>query len=36
MVEGVLSGIGAGGELIIIPEGKTTGEAFVTGELRVY
>jgi BirA family biotin operon repressor/biotin-[acetyl-CoA-carboxylase] ligase len=35
-VEGVLSGIGAGGELIIIPEGKNTGEAYVSGELRVY
>jgi BirA family biotin operon repressor/biotin-[acetyl-CoA-carboxylase] ligase len=36
IVEGVLSGIGAGGELLIIPEGKTAPEAYVTGELRVY
>jgi BirA family biotin operon repressor/biotin-[acetyl-CoA-carboxylase] ligase len=35
-VEGVLAGIGAGGELLIIPEGKTVREAYVTGELRVY
>jgi BirA family biotin operon repressor/biotin-[acetyl-CoA-carboxylase] ligase len=35
-VEGVLSGIGAGGELLIIPAGKTASEAYVTGELRVY
>ncbi|MDR0387433.1 MAG: biotin--[acetyl-CoA-carboxylase] ligase [Treponema sp.] len=36
IVEGVLAGIGAGGELLIIPEGKTAPEAYVTGELRVY
>jgi BirA family biotin operon repressor/biotin-[acetyl-CoA-carboxylase] ligase len=35
-VEGVLSGIGTEGELLIIPEGKTASEAYVTGELRVY
>jgi BirA family biotin operon repressor/biotin-[acetyl-CoA-carboxylase] ligase len=35
-VYGVLAGIGAGGELLIVPEGKTAPEAYVTGELRVY
>jgi BirA family biotin operon repressor/biotin-[acetyl-CoA-carboxylase] ligase len=35
-VEGILTGIGAGGELLIIPEGKTIPEAYITGELRVY
>jgi BirA family biotin operon repressor/biotin-[acetyl-CoA-carboxylase] ligase len=34
-VEGILAGIGARGELLIVPEGKTIPEAYVTGELRV-
>ena len=36
LVEGTLSGIGSGGELLIIPKGEETERAFVTGELRVY
>ena len=36
LVEGRLSGIGPGGELLIVPEGEETEQAFVTGELRVY
>jgi BirA family biotin operon repressor/biotin-[acetyl-CoA-carboxylase] ligase len=36
VVEGILAGIGNGGELLIIPEGKTVPEAYVTGELPVY
>jgi BirA family biotin operon repressor/biotin-[acetyl-CoA-carboxylase] ligase len=35
-VTGVLTGIGDGGELLIIPNGETEARAFVTGELRVY
>jgi BirA family biotin operon repressor/biotin-[acetyl-CoA-carboxylase] ligase len=35
-VDGILAGLGAGGELLIAPEGKTAPEAYVTGELRVY
>ena len=33
---GRLEGIGEGGELIIIPEGKTKPMHFMNGELRVY
>jgi len=36
LVQGILSGIGGGGELRIIPNGETAERAFVTGELRVY
>jgi BirA family biotin operon repressor/biotin-[acetyl-CoA-carboxylase] ligase len=36
LVEGILSGIGSGGELLIIPTGEEKEQAFVTGELRVY
>jgi BirA family biotin operon repressor/biotin-[acetyl-CoA-carboxylase] ligase len=36
LVEGILSGLGPGGELLIIPKGEKTERAFVTGELRVY
>jgi len=36
LVEGVLSGLGAGGELLLIPNGEQNAEAFVSGELRVY
>jgi BirA family biotin operon repressor/biotin-[acetyl-CoA-carboxylase] ligase len=36
VVEGILAGIGVDGELLIIPEGKTAPEAYMTGELRVY
>ena len=36
LVEGVLSGIDGGGELLIIPNGEKAERAFVTGELRVY
>jgi BirA family biotin operon repressor/biotin-[acetyl-CoA-carboxylase] ligase len=36
LVEGTLSGIGPGGELLIIPKGEEKEHAFVTGELRVY
>ena len=36
LVEGTLSGIGSGGELLIIPKGETKECAFVCGELRVY
>ncbi|MDR1971924.1 MAG: biotin--[acetyl-CoA-carboxylase] ligase [Treponema sp.] len=35
-VRGVLSGIGAGGELLIIPQGERCPRSFVTGELDVY
>ena len=35
-VEGILSGIGPEGELLIIPEGEGTERAFSNGELRVY
>jgi BirA family biotin operon repressor/biotin-[acetyl-CoA-carboxylase] ligase len=35
-VTGRLTGIGDGGELLIIPDGETEARAFVTGELRVY
>ena len=36
LVEGTLSGLGPGGELLIIPRGEKAEKAFVTGELRVY
>ena len=36
LVEGILSGIGENGELLIIPRGEDTEFAFVSGELRVY
>jgi BirA family biotin operon repressor/biotin-[acetyl-CoA-carboxylase] ligase len=36
LVEGTLSGIGPGGELLIIPKGEKTEKAFTSGELRVY
>jgi BirA family biotin operon repressor/biotin-[acetyl-CoA-carboxylase] ligase len=35
-VEGVLSGIGETGELLITPDGETQARAFITGELAVY
>ena len=35
-IEGILSGIGPGGELLILPRGQEKEQAFVTGELRVY
>jgi BirA family biotin operon repressor/biotin-[acetyl-CoA-carboxylase] ligase len=36
LVEGILSGLGPGGALIIIPKGEEKERSFVTGELRVY
>jgi len=36
LVEGVLSGLGPGGELLIIPKGEDKARSFITGELRVY
>ena len=36
IVEGVLSGIGSSGEILIIPKGEEKERAFITGELRVY
>ena len=36
LTEGTLSGLGPGGELLIVPRGGTTERAFVAGELRVY
>jgi BirA family biotin operon repressor/biotin-[acetyl-CoA-carboxylase] ligase len=36
VVEGVLAGLGEGGELLIVPEGGTAARAYVTGELQVY
>jgi len=35
LVEGILKGIGPGGELLIIPKGEKKERAFVTGELRI-
>ncbi|GHT65718.1 hypothetical protein FACS1894110_08170 [Spirochaetia bacterium] len=35
-VTGRLTGIGSGGELLIVPTGESEARAFVTGELRVY
>ncbi len=36
LVEGTLAGIGAGGELLIRPDGESNPRAFVNGELKVY
>jgi BirA family biotin operon repressor/biotin-[acetyl-CoA-carboxylase] ligase len=36
LVEGLLSGLGPGGELLIIPKGEEKARSFITGELRVY
>jgi BirA family transcriptional regulator, biotin operon repressor / biotin---[acetyl-CoA-carboxylase] ligase len=36
LVEGILSGLGPDGELLIIPGGKEKERSFITGELRVY
>ncbi|MCL2094133.1 MAG: biotin--[acetyl-CoA-carboxylase] ligase [Treponema sp.] len=36
LVEGTLSGIGPGGELLLIPRGEAEERAFLNGELRVY
>jgi len=36
LVEGILSGLGPGGELLIIPKGEEKERSFITGELRVY
>jgi len=36
IVEGILSGLGPGGELLIIPKGEEKERSFITGELRVY
>jgi len=36
LVEGVLSGLGLGGELFIVPKGEEKARSFITGELRVY
>jgi BirA family biotin operon repressor/biotin-[acetyl-CoA-carboxylase] ligase len=36
LVEGILSGLGHGGELLIIPKGEEKERSFITGELRVY
>ena len=36
LIEGILSGIGSGGELLIIPKGEGKERAFVNGELRVW
>ena len=36
LIEGTLTGIASGGELLIIPKGEEKERAFVTGELRVY
>lgn len=36
LVEGTLSGIGSGGELLLIPKGEEKERAFITGELQVY
>ncbi|MDR1411092.1 MAG: biotin--[acetyl-CoA-carboxylase] ligase family protein [Spirochaetaceae bacterium] len=35
-VEGVLSGIGGDGELLVMADGETESRAFITGELDVY
>jgi len=34
-IRGVLSGVGAAGELLLIPDGEAAPRAFVTGELRI-
>ena len=36
LIEGTLSGLGPGGELLIVPNGEHEERAFVNGELRVY
>ena len=36
LTAGTLSGIGPGGEILIIPKGEKEERAFLTGELRVY
>jgi len=36
LIEGTLSGIGPGGELLIIPKGEQKARALITGELKVY
>jgi len=36
LVEGTLSGLGPGGELLIIPKGEEKERSFINGELRVY
>jgi len=36
LVEGILSGLGPGGELLIVPKGEKKERSFITGELRVY
>jgi BirA family biotin operon repressor/biotin-[acetyl-CoA-carboxylase] ligase len=36
LIKGIFSGIGPGGELLIIPEGEEKEVSFVTGELQVY
>jgi BirA family biotin operon repressor/biotin-[acetyl-CoA-carboxylase] ligase len=36
LVEGLLCGIGGGGELLLLPRGAAEPRPFVTGELRVY
>jgi BirA family biotin operon repressor/biotin-[acetyl-CoA-carboxylase] ligase len=36
IIEGILSGLGPGGELLIIPNGEEKERSFITGELRVY
>jgi BirA family biotin operon repressor/biotin-[acetyl-CoA-carboxylase] ligase len=36
LTEGILSGIGSAGELVIIPKGEKEERAFVTGELKGY
>jgi BirA family biotin operon repressor/biotin-[acetyl-CoA-carboxylase] ligase len=36
MVEGILDGIGPGGELLITPDGSKKPRAFLAGELRLY
>jgi len=36
LIEGVLSGLGPEGELLIIPKGEEKARSFITGELRVY
>ena len=36
LIEGTISGIGPGGELLIIPKGERKARALITGELKVY
>jgi len=36
LVEGILSGLGPDGDLLIIPRGEEKERSFITGELRVY